>query len=291
MAGGAPPGVIIAAGSTGSTKATADLLATIARAPSGLVVLPGLDLSLADPAWEQIEDQHPQGALARLLLRAGVDRGAVRPWDAADETEPPGRWRRRLINEALRPPDATADWLGVIGDLRREAPADVDPISAGLEGLTVVVLRAEEETAAVAAGLLREALETPGRTAALVTPDTSLARRVLARLSRWGVRPDSSVGDSLAGTPAGVLAGLMARAADNPLDPVVLLAIAKHPLTRLEFDDGALPSACETLERWGMRIRIPREWDDIETWLGAAQKEAGLSEVLRRRRRPSCCAG
>ncbi|HEY1560031.1 MAG TPA: double-strand break repair protein AddB [Caulobacteraceae bacterium] len=273
-----PPGVIVAAGSTGSTKATADLLATIARAPKGLVVLPGLDRSLAGAAWEQIDDQHPQGALARLLKRAGVDRGEVRPWDPAAETEVAGRWRRRLINEALRPPEATADWLEVIDDLRREAPAGVDPIAAGLEGLTVVAARAEEETAAVAAILLREALETPGRTAALVTPDTGLARRVQARLSRWGVRPDSSVGDSLAGAPAGGLAGLAAGAAEDPLDSVILLAIAKHPLTRLGFDDGDRERACETLERWGLRIRIPRDWSDIESWLEAAQNDARLSD-------------
>lgn len=275
-----PPGVIVAAGSTGSTKATADLLATIAGAPKGYVVLPGLDLSLADAAWEQVDDQHPQGALARLLARAGIGRDEVCPWDPAAETQVAGRWRRRLINEALRPPEATADWLGVIGDLRREAPAGVDPIAAGLEGLTVVAARAEEETAAVAAAMLREVLETPDRTAALVTPDTGLARRVQARLSRWGVRPDSSVGDGLAGTPAGALAGLVARAADNPLDPVILLAIAKHPLTRLGFDQADRAKACEALERRGLRVRIPRDWADIEGWLEAARKDDRLSGSL-----------
>ncbi len=130
-----PAGVVVAAGSTGSTKATADLLATIAGAPQGLVVLPGLDRSLADAAWEQIDDQHPQGALARLLLRAGVARGEVLPWDPAAEVEAAGRWRRRLINEALRPPDATADWLQVIADLRAEAkpgtPSTPSPSPSG----------------------------------------------------------------------------------------------------------------------------------------------------------------
>jgi ATP-dependent helicase/nuclease subunit B len=275
-----PPGVIVAAGSTGSTKATADLLATIARAPKGMVVLPGLDVSLADAAWEQIDDQHPQGALARLLTRAGIGRGEVRPWDLAAETETAGRWRRRLINEALRPPEATADWLRVIDDLRREAPAGVDPIAAGLEGLTVIAARAEEEAAAAAAVLLRQALETPGRTAALVTPDTGLARRVQARLSRWGVRPDSSVGDSLAGAPAGVLAALVAHAAVNPLDPIILLAIAKHPLARLGFDDADREKACEALERRGLRVRIPRDWSQLEGELTAAGVRGDLSESL-----------
>ena len=55
----------------------------------------------------------------------------------------------------------------------------------------MVFARAEEEAATAAALLLREALETPGRTAALVTPDAALARRVSARLTRWGVAADS----------------------------------------------------------------------------------------------------
>ena len=37
--------------------------------------------------------------------------------------------------------------------------------------------------------LLREALETPDRTAALVAPDQALARRVAAKLARWGRDP------------------------------------------------------------------------------------------------------
>ena len=41
-----------------------------------------------------------------------------------------GRWRRRLINEALRPPKATADWLAQIEALRAEGEASgVDPIA------------------------------------------------------------------------------------------------------------------------------------------------------------------
>ena len=43
-----PAGVMIAAGSTGSAPSSADLLAAIARAPRGCVVLPGLDIDLDD---------------------------------------------------------------------------------------------------------------------------------------------------------------------------------------------------------------------------------------------------
>ena len=257
-----PTHAVIAAGSTGSAPAVAELLTVIAGLPNGAVVLPGLDLSLADKAWAEVEEQHPQGGLKRLLGRAGVERGEVRPWSAGDGTR--GRWRRRLINEALRPAEATADWLAQIKRLRDEgADEAVDPIAEGLAGLSVVLARAEEEAASAIALLLREALETPGRTAALVTPDAALARRVSARLTRWGVSADSSAGAPLAGYPIATLIGLVARLAFDPLDPVTLLGVAKHRFVRFGLGEGALDAGRASLER---ALRGPRrgDWEAIE---------------------------
>jgi ATP-dependent helicase/nuclease subunit B len=256
-----PDQVVVASGSTGSAPAVADLMTVIAGLPRGAVVLPGLDLSLADTAWDEVDVQHPQGGLKRLLGGAGVERDAVRPW-SGDVAR--GRWRRRLVNEALRPADQTADWLAQIKRLRDEGAADgVDPIAEGLAGLTVIRARAEEEAAAAISLLLREALETPGRTAALVTPDVALARRVSARLTRWGVTADSSAGAPLAGYPAATLVSLAARAVVDRLDPVTLLGLAKHRFVRAGFDEAPLASARTALE---LKLRGPRRglWAEIE---------------------------
>ena len=80
-----PPATpLIAAGSTGTTPAAADLLAIIAKAPQGCVVLPGLDQSLSGDAWVQVDDQHPQGALRRLLDRLKIIREDVKiEWPAS----------------------------------------------------------------------------------------------------------------------------------------------------------------------------------------------------------------
>ncbi|MFY8140161.1 MAG: alkaline phosphatase PhoX, partial [Caulobacter sp.] len=230
-----PPGhPLIAAGSTGTAPATARLLVAVAAAPRGAVVLPGLDEGLADAAWLKVEDQHPQGAMKRLLdVHAGIGRGRVAAW--LPDADSRGRWRRRVINEALRPAEATADWRTVLKDLRREGAADgVDPLAQGLAGLSVIATRHEEEAADVCALLLRETLEHPDRTCALVTPDLALARRVSARLARFGVIADSSAGAPLAGFPIAVLARLVADWAVDPLSPVLMLAILKHPLTSLD---------------------------------------------------------
>jgi ATP-dependent helicase/nuclease subunit B len=281
----APPDrPLIAAGSTGTAPATADLLSVIAKAPQGLVVLPGLDLNLADTAWGDVRDAHPQGAMKRLLERSGLSRGAVANWPTPESRADAaiGLSRRRIVNEALRPAEATADWLGVIDSLRAQAvSAGVDPIAQGLDGLSLVEARTEDEAAAVAALLMRETLETPGRTAALVTPDAALARRVSAKLARWGIRVDSSAGAPLSNLPVGVLIGLVAQAVADPLSPPTLLALLKHPGVSLGLTEAAKGAALQTLERRGLRGARPLSWEALLTRLESYPDAQALTHRLK----------
>ena len=64
-----PEGPVIAAGSTGSVPATADLLAVVAGLPRGVVILPGLDSGLDDDSWAALGETHPQFGMAQLLER------------------------------------------------------------------------------------------------------------------------------------------------------------------------------------------------------------------------------
>lgn len=269
-----PQGPVIAAGSTGTAPAAADVLAAVASAPRGCVVLPGLDLDLDPSAWSLVagDEQHPQSALKRLLDRHGIPRETVTGWFRAPvdpTTEYFGLARQRLLNEALRPADATADWRDRIVALRSERrPAgNPDPVAAGLEGLTVASLRTEEEAAAAIALMMRETLEVPGQTCALVTPDLDLSRRVAARLERWGITADDSSGAPLSRLPAGVLLDLCARWTVDPLQPRTLLGLIKHPLVTLAENT---PRAATTLERYALRGSRPRTWLDIEARLEAA---------------------
>lgn len=278
-----PQGPVIAAGSTGTAPAAADVLAAVANAPFGCVVLPGLDLDLDDAAWRLVaeDEQHPQSALRRLLDRHGLARETVRPWHAQmvqPEAARRGRARQRLLNEALRPADATADWKERIRDLRRASSTEtgVDPIVAGLGGLSVAALRAEEDAAGAIALMMREALETPGKTCALATPDLDLSRRVSARLERWGISADVSSGQPLLRMQAGVLIDLCARWTDDPLRPQTLLGLLKHPLVRSDVVD---PDVLATLERYALRGPRPRRWSDLtRRLLLAGETRAGRPE-------------
>ncbi|HCX11377.1 MAG TPA: hypothetical protein DHU81_13765, partial [Hyphomonas sp.] len=56
-----------------------------------------------------------------------------------------------------------------------------------LEGLSLVEAADESAEASAIALIMRETLEAKDRTAALVTPDAGLARRVSALLKRWDI--------------------------------------------------------------------------------------------------------
>jgi ATP-dependent helicase/nuclease subunit B len=261
-----PEHPVIAAGSTGSAPAAADVLGAVAKAPNGCVVAPGLDLDLDGEVWSRLRDseQHPQNALWRLL-DGRVERDAVRPWfrpPVPESVVARGRARQRLLNEALRPADATDDWRNLIRKLRAEAATrqSADPIAEGLEGLSVVTARTEEDAAAAIALMMRETLETPGQTCALVTPDLDLSRRVAARLERWGVDADVSSGQPLSRMGAGRLLDLGVRFIADPLDPHALLGLLKHPQVRLDLGAFDFDRAVQALERHGLRGPRRRDW-------------------------------
>ncbi len=277
-----PPGFLVAAGSTGTAPATRRLLGVIAKAPLGAVVLPGLDLNLDLQAWTGIHgedgEQHPQGAMKRLLDSVGLDRSQVRPWPVGSRGTAAGHWRRQVINEALRPPKATADWLKAIEDLKAEGEKDgVDPFAEGLKGLSLVTARTEDQAATAAALLLREVLETEGKTGALVCPDQALSRRIATKLTRWGIEVDSSAGIALSGTPAGRLAGLVAEAVVDSLNPIRILAILKHPLVSLNREPEARQLLLADLEREALRGPRPR---NLAAMLGKLSKYADAQDLL-----------
>src|SRR5262249_61727279 len=97
-------------------------------------------------------------------------------------------------------------------------------------GISVIETANAEEEALAIAVCLREGIEVPRQTAALVTPDRDLARRVVAALERWQVEVDDSRGDALTDTPPGIFARLVAEAALGRPQPPPLLALLTHSL-------------------------------------------------------------
>ncbi|MGD9538253.1 MAG: double-strand break repair protein AddB [Alphaproteobacteria bacterium] len=243
-----PPHPVIAAGSTGSLPSTAELIATIAGLPKGAVVLPGLDRTLDDDSWDALEPSHPQYGLKQLTEKLGAPRIAIDDLVAGHRVEPALAKRTALIAQALRPATTTDAW--------RRLPS-IAPDA--LDGLHRVECANEEEEAGIIALKLRETLETPGRTAALVTAERGLARRVAMQLERYGIEVDDSAGRPLVLTPPGAFLRLCAALATEGVAPVPLLALLKHPLAAGGLPPALFRSRARLLERTCLRGPRPAE--------------------------------
>jgi len=251
-----PADPVIAAGLTGGIPALDDLLRAVAGLPRGAVILAGLDRSLDAETWAAVADDpaHPQYLLA-LLLRAFE----VAPDTVPDWPEPaplgPRAARLALVAQALLPASRSDAW-------RSLAPAPRE----ALAGLSRHDCAGPQEEAVTAALLLRRKLETPGATAALVTPDRELARRVAAELRRWGIEIDDSAGMPLNRSPPGAFLRLVLDLAESRLAPVPLLAALKHPLAA----GGLAPERFRELaRRLESAIRGPRPAPGIAGLLAA----------------------
>lgn len=225
-----PPGFVCAAGVNDSAPSVAQLLRRIADLPRGMVVLANVDTAMPDEEWDAIGphgdndgrraiEVHPQYHLKLLLERMGVGRAEVSIWREGSEYDAASS-RSRTIANALAPADFTGKWTELPLAERR------------LTGVRAAEFATPSGEAQAIALALRGALETPGRTAALVTPDRALARRVAAHCRRWKIDIFDTAGQPLSVLPPGTLLSAIAEAAAQDFAPLALLTLLKHPLVR-----------------------------------------------------------
>ncbi|HEY4548155.1 MAG TPA: double-strand break repair protein AddB [Pedomonas sp.] len=255
-----PEHLVVAVGSIGSIPAAADLLRVIARLPNGMVVLPGLDLELDDAAWEAVDPRHPQWDLKQLLNTLGVAREEVEPWPWDGHAEP---HRVEATRIAMLPAAVTTRWH------------NLPPADKALEGVKVIEAANPPEEAQVIALALRRVLEEPGKTAALVTPDRNLARRVAALMRRYGVEIDDSAGRPLGNTPPAVFMRLLATATLREFSAVSLLALLKHPLACSHANRAAHLHSVRDLDRHVLRrLRAAPGLDGIRKAIEGLQDDS-----------------
>jgi ATP-dependent helicase/nuclease subunit B len=278
-----PKGPVIVAGVTGSVPATVELMRAVAALPNGAIVLPALDLTLDDESWGAIlgkdsdsgHAEHPQYGLAKLLKALNIERTDVDVLPGASAS-PRQKAREELISEALRPSQTTGRWPAYAAKLCDPAPRD-----AALGGLSLIEAPTAQDEAEAIALILRHTAEIPGRTAALVSPDRLLARRVAIRLESWGIRVDDSAGRPFAKTPPGAFLELVIAAHADDYAPAALMALLKHPLTRLGRDPFVIRRSARALEIAAFRTPyFGQGLDGIE----AALEQARLDISTRQRR-------
>ncbi|MEL7689470.1 PD-(D/E)XK nuclease family protein [Citromicrobium bathyomarinum] len=289
-----PPATpIVAAGVTSAAPALARLLRVVSELPEGSVILPDLDLSLSDEAWEELgragmadEPQgeiigrrdaptHPQYHLKLLLNRMGVNRGEVQQWHrrGIGAANPD---RTHAVSALFLPPEASKSWVELPSEKRRLA--SVQLLETG---------NPEEEAQAVALAVRRK-LETPQQRVAVITPDRALASRIVHHLRRWDIQADDSAGAPLGDTPAGRAMLLLAQVIAENAAPVPLIALLGHPAMGIgdaENPDRARADWLDALRRFEDRLRGPRpspglgplraiaaKADVVEWWDGVAAR-------------------
>lgn len=285
-------GPVVIAGSTGSIPSTQALMQAVLTHEEGLLVLPGLDQTMDPLVWAKVEETHPQFGLKQLLEGLELQRTDVARWSDTDEGEDDALGvRRRVLSQVMLPAEATEGWLSFSRD--KTVRGDLAKAFAGLSRIDADDPRLEALTIAL---IIRETLETPGNTVALVTPDRGLARRVSMELRRWDLEIDDSAGRPLLTTPVGSYLSLILDVVATQFAPVSLLALLKHPLTGLgwsrphlrrvaaEFEMSVLRGVRPAAGLEGLRRKVDgdkhaRERIDFSELL--ERLEEGFSPLLR----------
>lgn len=219
-----PSNPIIIAGSTGSRGTTMLLMQAVAKLPQGAIVLPGFDDQLPSDVWAALDDpliseDHPQFRFYSLMKGLDSSANAVKSWQ---DTVAPSPARNRLVSLSLRPAPVTDAW-------RIEGP-QLHDLEDATKDMTLVLAETPRAEALAIALRLRQAAQ-DGQTAALITPDRMLGRRVTAALTRWDILPDDSAGTPLHLSPPGRFLRHVAGLMTTKLDAEALLTLLKHPLT------------------------------------------------------------
>ena len=207
---------IVAVGTTATFPAMKALVKVISELPRGEICLVGLDKNLDDESWKIIEETHPQFELKELLNYLQLERH-----DVADLVPSANLQREKFISEVMRPAKTTDKWRDI---------ATAKIYHEAYDGIRLIDCDDVRKEALSIALIMRETLEHPEKTAALVTTDRNLARRVAAELQRWNIKVDDSAGQPLSLTPVGIYLRQLSNAVKSGFASVEFLSLLKLPL-------------------------------------------------------------
>lgn len=269
-----PTDPIIIAGSTGSRGTTMLLMEAVARLPQGALVLPGFDTDMPRDVWAgladpMISEDHPQYRFHRLLNTLDLTPSDVKSWTESDAPCPE---RNKLISLSLRPAPVTDAW-------RIEGP-QLNDLRRAVSDVTLLEAESTRAEAVAIAMRLRKAAE-DGQTAALITPDRMLTRRVASALGRWNIIPDDSAGTPLQLSPPGRFLRHVADLFTRRLDAEMLLTLLKHPLTHSAEDRNQHQLFTQQLELGIRRTGLPYpDAASLEQLASKTLHESGSEEEI-----------
>lgn len=240
---------IVVAGTTATYPMMRRLVKTVLDLPNGELVLYGVDKNLDTQSYDKLDESHPQFEIKQLLDFIEVNR-----FEVVDFCSVVNPQREKMVSEFMRPASTTDKWRGL-------ATEKIMPQAA--QGLSVIDCPDLRQEAVAVSLLMRAVLEKPEKTAALVTTDRNLARRVAAELERWDVKVDDSAGKPLSLSPVGAFLRLIIQACLEDFAPVPLLALMKHPFFANGEDYSTVRRKVRDFEKLVLRADEPSENPDI----------------------------
>ncbi|MCI5049479.1 MAG: PD-(D/E)XK nuclease family protein [Rickettsiales bacterium] len=252
-----PPDVpVIAAGSMGTQKPTAQLLSIIRDLPDGRIILPGLDINMGAETWEHVSPSHPQYHVKHLLESLQIERQSVQLLDNHSDTGTTYDDARILMDSCV-PAVSVQMW--------RESKPDVSALT-----LKRIEARHEFEEVAVVVSLIKEALHQRKRVG-VISHDAQMARHLELRLAEIGVVANNAQAKHMLAHPLCSLAMLMLDAAMQPHRFVPLFALLKHPLLWL-MDDSEAQQAM--IEKWEFDLRRKPKQPSVSAFLKSITENA-----------------
>lgn len=207
---------IVIAGTTAAFPFLQDMVKTVTEFENGEVYLYGLDKYSDDETWQNIDENHPQYELKSLLDYLKISRKSVKNIGIEKSS-----LRENLVSEIMRPASTSGAWRNLsLQVLPREAFDNIHLINCD-------DMRQEAKTIAL---IMRETLETDGKTVALVTMDRNLSRRVIAELKKWEIKADDSAGQPLSLTHIGIYFRLIGEAVTQDTE-TAKITLMKYPFT------------------------------------------------------------
>jgi ATP-dependent helicase/nuclease subunit B len=255
------------------------LAKTIAAHPKGLWVLAGYERSVTQPP-----PHHPAYLQQRMLAHTGIAAADVPDMVAHDSVTPTSKARQDSIAAHLHDDDKV--W----------AALPTTTLAEGLNNVSLVACPTLEDEARCIALKIRDTVEHPTKTIAVVTPHRGLTQRIRLMLSQWGIVPNTSDGSGLEQSLVGRFLRLLVAVAQDPCDAITLLGLLKHPLCALGGDAAQTRAYAQHLETRLFRHKLapytleiidfhsrdyPTQWHGLKTILTLSHAQT-LRRILER---------
>lgn len=253
-----PQHQIIAAGITGSIKATRPLLKCIHNLPQGNVIVPGFIPDFNPDILRDSDIQHPYHELLSVIKDIGARWEDVHPWDANPDHDNPSTLqntykRSQFFIHSMTPSHMTEQW---------SHKNNIDIHDDLFDHFDVCEADNILEEGQIVAALIRQTLEDPKKTVAVIAPNRSISKSILSACLEYGITLNDSGGSPITECKNTHFILLILDLILTDYHPVSFIEFLRHPFFNKHISDEDLSFLDQKVFR-GYRI----EKEDIIPFL------------------------